>query len=261
MTTTNEGIHYKYWIGILVFLIVLVISLAWADIPGLVDKLSFALTISSVILALLAIYFTVNFNSLFSNNINTFLNLHQNIEKSSQKLIAATQDLNVKLDSMPQAIQGVDQKIDRVHKMLEEGLPSAAKIQVAAVELNTKQKEFDWTEDRLKYMFVNANYSGMLVMYLLGQTFAKAHRFTYQDIIDKLMEIPPDFFNGYASSLNSFGLCHIEYVNGTYVVTAYNEVLNNNVKKWLDKAISVIDEPSRTYLEEGKTRIDGLVKK
>lgn len=260
MTSPDSTLHYKYWIGILIFVIVLVIALSWADIPGLVDKISFALTISSVILALLAIYFTVNFNSLFSNNVNTFLNLHQSIEKSSEKLIAATQNLNSKLDFMPQAITGVDKKVDRVQKMLEDGFSSTVKAKVEAeASLNTKQLEIDWTEEKLHHMFINTPFAGMLVMELLSKAYRKAFRFTSHDLISRLGEVPPDFFYAYAYALRSVGLCHLEVVNDTYVITNYNEILLNNVDKWLENAITVVSKRQSESLKEARLRIENFI--
>jgi hypothetical protein len=79
MENKMSSIHYRYWIGILIAVLVLIVASTWFNIENLGEKLSFALTIASVILALLAIYFTVNFNSLFSNNVITFLSLNNDI--------------------------------------------------------------------------------------------------------------------------------------------------------------------------------------
>ncbi|MFM4705911.1 hypothetical protein [Aeromonas caviae] len=55
----KREIHYLYAMSYLISLIVLIISLAYYDVPELVDKFSFALTLSSLLLAVLAIFYTI----------------------------------------------------------------------------------------------------------------------------------------------------------------------------------------------------------
>ena len=43
----NREIHYRYAISYLLATIILIVALAYYDVPNLVDKFSFALTLSS----------------------------------------------------------------------------------------------------------------------------------------------------------------------------------------------------------------------
>src|SRR5262245_22259528 len=50
----NRILHFKYWIGILLGVIVLIIAEAWGGEAKIADKVNFAVGVTSVILAVLA---------------------------------------------------------------------------------------------------------------------------------------------------------------------------------------------------------------
>jgi len=55
----NKELHYRYIVSYLLAAIILLVALAYYNVPDLVDKFSFALTLSSLLLAILAIFYTI----------------------------------------------------------------------------------------------------------------------------------------------------------------------------------------------------------
>ena len=79
-------IHYRYVIGILIFLIIEIITVAFFDIPDLVNRISFALTLSSLVLAILAIFYAIITDQKQSQHFSSLVQTQSSIEKSATEI-------------------------------------------------------------------------------------------------------------------------------------------------------------------------------
>ncbi|MGA2527075.1 MAG: hypothetical protein ABSF79_10725 [Smithellaceae bacterium] len=244
MNKTINPLHYKYWIGILIFILVLIVSAKWSNIENLADKISFALTISSVILALLAIYFTINFNSLFSNNIVTFLNLNNHIDETAKKLARAAGELNIKLDSIPNSIRILHEKIDTfTSDMVSTGAhTSEIKNNVGTA---IKKGIIEWNEKNLNAFFLDLNYSGMIALYLIAKCRWKDVKIKVSDFEDKLTRISMQFIIGFSTVCSSINLFDIVYVEDTMVISSCEDILLKKVDGMLNTVMTIIEKDAK----------------
>ncbi|MCL1135642.1 hypothetical protein [Shewanella hafniensis] len=114
----KSGIHFFYIIAILVVLLVIMLAYNFSENKELVAYISFAATISSLILATFAIFYAVHSNSNISSlsnelkvSSNIIMESSNGIRISSDELKAVTADiasvvvnLSNKMDVVPQAI-------------------------------------------------------------------------------------------------------------------------------------------------------------
>ncbi|MBA2779544.1 hypothetical protein [Billgrantia kenyensis] len=111
----NRNIHFSYIIAIMAFIIIGLISVKWSEVPRLTEYISFALTVSSLLLATLAIAYA------FYSGENLSLTL-QKISESSTEIKYAAQNINTltnEIKEIPDSIKKVTSKVDSSNKLLE----------------------------------------------------------------------------------------------------------------------------------------------
>ena len=110
----NTKIHVKYIIGILLAVIIALVAFQWHDIPKLVELITFALTVTSLVLAILAIAYAVYSNSTFTQNISALNQASNDLSVASKDITSVTKDLKVKVESIPTKLESVEDKVDRL---------------------------------------------------------------------------------------------------------------------------------------------------
>lgn len=199
-------IHFGYIISILVSIIVILITIKWGAIPKLVELISFSLTISSLVLAILAIVYAVYSNNSFGQNI-------AHLESSSSNIVTATQSLGevsniliTKFHSMPELLEDINKKTDHTQLMLtqlsEKNLQSApAKfIKSASIE-----------SDNIRNVVNTTSMNGRFILYALKLAKDSQKEFPPRELAEKC-ELSYDYLVGFISPLNALGLVKIKYI-------------------------------------------------
>ena len=68
---TKYKIHVFYILSILIAIIIILITVRWSEVPKLVDYITFALTVTSLALALLAIIYSMYSNTTLSETVSS----------------------------------------------------------------------------------------------------------------------------------------------------------------------------------------------
>jgi len=261
---SNMALHFKYWIGILLAVIVLVAAAAWGADPKLVDKVNFAVGITSVILALLAIYVTMAFSTLFSNNVVTFLGLNNRIEESATKLIAATTDLNTKLDIIPTGFKEVSDAVqtssERLLKTLTAQKPSSA---TSLSEPRTETFPYNLTADDLAFFYPSMQYLAIVSTYLAVHAHRRSRIISHEDLKRINLALDSGYFIAVMGFLTSLRLCRFELGQLTFTITYVNPILGDNVDTWITTIITWAREGRMSgqpaIIESGKVAVDILL--
>jgi hypothetical protein len=255
----NNILHFKYWIGILIGLIVLVIAAAWGADPKIAEKVNFAVGVTSVILAVLAIYVTINFNSFFSNNISTFLNLNTRVENAAAKLVHATNDLGLKLELIPTGFRDLKDTI------LARTFTSQQQASSTEKEpLTSKTGVTDWKIEDLTRFYVSLRYLAMVVVYLGVVAFRKSKGLSSDHFTR--MNFPgldTSYFMAVMSVLQAVNLCIIDYDSGQqlYTIKSIHPLLESNIDSMILGIIDRIKSGKATpthIVESGKIAVDSL---
>jgi hypothetical protein len=108
-------IHVGYIISILVAIIITLLTVKWSEIPGLADYLTFALTVSSLCLAILAIIYSIYSNSSFTGNISSLEISSRSLLETSSDLSSVTEELNDRIQGIPDIMKTVGDKVEKTH--------------------------------------------------------------------------------------------------------------------------------------------------
>jgi len=246
MALRNKELHLKYWVGILMAIIVLLISTFWYDIPNLGDRLIFALTLASVLLAILAIFFTLNFNTLFSNNVVKLLSINDKIEESASKLFQVNKRLDEKLKVIPDSIGEIDKKIETTNELIESRLSYEGKKPTEKVE---------WDADKFSLFFIKLSFLGMIYMYLIA-TYYKNNKPISRKLFDNPTFIGFEYFVGFLIPLKSIDLSEFYYQkeSSEIIVTKCDQV-------FLDEIDNIFDWVIEYYESEGDKKQSEYLKK
>jgi len=167
----NKNVHYKYAISYLLSIIILLVSLAYYDTPNLVDKFSFALTLSSLLLAILAIFYTIisahKQDSQFSKIIEATSTLSgsvMDIDKAAKSISSLTNDI-------PNQFKSINSKIDRMHNSYK--ALSETEQALSSQTKETQDKDIDKTAFKLSKAVQRLHFSAMSVLYMF--TIASNH--------------------------------------------------------------------------------------
>ena len=121
-------IHVTYVIGLLLIVIVLLVTVQWGSIPGLVSYISFALTVTSLLLAALAIGYSIYSNNSLSMVLSRLTASSDDINESSTSIAAAATRLGEQIGDIPQLIEGVGKRVEETHLLLKEYSDRASQV-------------------------------------------------------------------------------------------------------------------------------------
>jgi ABC-type multidrug transport system fused ATPase/permease subunit len=123
MNDTKE-LHYRYNLiyGAIILLatIVVLLTVKWGCIQGLVDYISFGLTLTSLFLALIAIIYAIISNTTFSQHLGTLRSASQGVSEVAVGLNRVTTMLDSKIQELPTLIRNVESKLDETRKEIRE---------------------------------------------------------------------------------------------------------------------------------------------
>jgi len=263
---SNMALHFKYWLGILLGVMVLIVAAAFGADPRLVDKVNFAVGITSVILALLAIYVTMAFSTLFSNNVVTFLGLNNRIEESAAKLITATTDLNAKLDIIPTGFKDLTQAVHTSSERLNTFL--VQRSTPASTQPQTEPRRFplNWTEEDLASFYPSLQYLAIVTIYLVVHARRHSRTLSPTDLSSINVALQPGYFIAILGFLNALNLS--TYQSGPsntsgFTITSENPILESHVDTWIAALIALSQQgrmsPGSDMIESGKNAVDLLM--
>jgi len=107
MENRTIKIHFTYITSILTAIIIGLVAVKWSEIPNLTELISFSLTLSSLLLAVIAIVYAIYSNSSFGRNIGKLDDASDNISVSAQDLKSISLELSAKIDATPDALSNL----------------------------------------------------------------------------------------------------------------------------------------------------------
>ena len=194
--------------------------------------MNFALAISSVILAVLAIYFTINFNSVFSKNVIEFLSLNKKVEESAHNLTKATEGLNARLDEIPDHIKGIDKKVDELLKRDLDSLKEEEKK-----EMNIADDKISWTAGLFAHFFVELPLSGMACLNLFYESKSRQKKFQLTGLLSE----NHIYVVAFLVLCKAINLIDFNMDKGFVSITWCNEIYNNSLKSLINSTIANMD--------------------
>lgn len=113
-------IHASYIMFVLGSIIVALITIEWSSIPRLPELITFALTVSSLILALLAIVYAYVSNFSSQQTTGRLISATETIVKSAEDVRRATDILATQVSDIPSLVSSVGERVDQTHALIKD---------------------------------------------------------------------------------------------------------------------------------------------
>jgi len=209
-------IHFFYIVAILLAIIIILVTVRWYEIPNLIDYFNFALTLTSISLALLAIIYAFISNSTFAKNIFSLNEISIIIKKNAEELNLSTELLKSELVKIPKSLDSLEQKADSTLTHLNE-IRNKALLQPDANEKITEGLSIDNIKKLLRHTSIN----GMKLLFILKYSYKYQKSFLLSKVLEDLKFSSWDYAYGFYIPLNGLG------------VFSYKEIREDNYFKWL----------------------------
>ncbi|MBK6400395.1 MAG: hypothetical protein IPP27_02100 [Bacteroidetes bacterium] len=229
----NSRIHVTYIIAILIAVIICLVTIQWGNIPRLVELISFALTISSLVLAVLAIVYAVYSNNSFGHNIAKLDSASNYISDSTKSLSTITEDLKRKFDRMPDLLETISKKTDTTQLLLSQlSEKSLGTVETKFIKSNAIETE------SIKNILTKTSINGQLILYILKLGKDSKREFETKDLAEKC-DISKDYILGFLSPLNALGLLKLKETGRKgqwyWQVTDLHDDIYNNINDAITK--------------------------
>src|SRR2546425_6853066 len=97
-------IHAMYVLSILVLIIIGLVTIKWSEIPNLSGYLTFSLTVTSLVLSVVAIFYTIYSNAGFASKLTELSRASQQIAAAAAELSHTSTEIQAKVEGIPQVL-------------------------------------------------------------------------------------------------------------------------------------------------------------
>jgi predicted PurR-regulated permease PerM len=236
----------------------------------LLDYLTFSLTISSILLALITIFYSFTSNSNIFSSVNNLSELSKNISNISDGLKNNVSELSSKIETVPTIISvnmaSISEKLDNtisiinnkieeipvtlkdieknivgkqdiLKNMLDEKLANPVTKAMEKSNESIAKKELELTEELIDNYLNITSFAGLLCAYTFMFAYNKKISLTIKEVEKILKYFTFDYIQGYIVCAYALKLFYGDYsVNElSYTITYYNNFLIKKIDKILKK--------------------------
>lgn len=239
----NKELHYRYAISYLLSIIVLIVALAYYDTPDLVDKFSFALTLSSLLLAFLAIFYTIVSAHKQDAQFSRILEATSKLGSSVSDINDAAKSISRLTKDIPEHFQSINSKIDGI----QFDYKSLTKIEQKS-ELATNPEE-DEDDSNIKQIIFDMHFRGMAVLYFFTSSYGNGKTIDYSDF-DKFEMADSKYAVAFLSGFSATKLIEFTLHKDSIIPVRCDPTLMNKLKSLIQSISEVIDdEVSKKLIE------------
>lgn len=197
---SRERIHFAYILAIMLAAIIILVTVHWGGVSDLVSYISFALTLSSLILALIAIVYSFVSNGNLLRTLGSLDNVANSLSVSTDSLKSTTDELAQEVERIPPSFQKISGQINETQEILKniESVSLSASAGSMANQSPEDQTEIVSTESFL----ANCSLLGILIIHALY--LAEKHKIPFDlEDFSKQTGVNFDYTQGFMVALNS----------------------------------------------------------
>ncbi len=235
---TNREVHYRYAIGHLCEIIVLILALAYYNVPDLVDKFSFALTISSLLLAILAIFFTIIASQKQDLQLTKIIETNAAMASAADEIRTSARDITIFAKDAPEKLQSIDNKIDQIAFNYASVSPA-----VAAQETPNEPEPINISISALQFrqMFKHLHFGAMQALYLFERSFSKDKSIP-KHLFNDLAFCSWDYAVGFLNALESVGMLSFKIYKEELIPISCSDVITSGIAQNLNAVATVVEK-------------------
>lgn len=266
----RNDLHYRYIILIISLIAISGFSFFHCEDSNLVAFISFAATISSIILSVLAIFITVISNDSMSSLINKIGDIYDKITGMPQKIEESTQGIQNVSNSLNESIQrmiNITSKLDQKTQDLE-GTVTELHHKVThmdeslsiftSTQTKKEQENIDLTAEQVEKFLNKTSYAGLLILYAINCSIdQKLNELVYDDFIN-VIGLKPDntiysyYFYGYLMACSCLNLTQIKTFENDRIkgILKINPHIKEKIEEIIKQKIAKKNKQAGIYNQE-----------
>lgn len=236
-------------IGCLTAIIIAITSAKFAKSPEMVNIISVALSLVSLIMAIIAIFQTLISSGALSNSIFEINSAASNILSSRKDLVEFSESINRKFDKivdMPDKLEGVRYQLDELN--------SKSKLsptpEIAPAEPPTPSDDFD-TEAAYK----RTTRGTVVALYAAMRAKNSGVKFECSEIFEAKLG---GYYDGVIAGLKLSGIATITQDGTKFVIHDLGPFSDKDIEKWMLKALNAEDEKTKKFVQGRRDKIDSF---
>lgn len=246
---TTAKVHVTYVIGILIAVIISLVTVRWGSVPDLVNLLTFALTLTSIVLALLAIVYAFLSNTSLAQSLGQLGSVSNDVARSSESLAVSAQDLQGKIGQIPAIMGKVSDQVAATHELVR-GMSNQESAQVIDHHLETASRDG-------AAMVAIASPVGKVALLMAAGSFQQKRAFEMRRLCDETgFDMHREYIWGWMMALDAIGSIDIRVAKGVSTVVEYDEALLKAIMTAADAAAPDADGRS-AWTKESVDRVRG----
>ena len=248
---TINKLHFLYITGILIAIIILLSTAKFGANDNLIAYLSFALTVTSLFLSLLAIIYAYISNSTFGDTISSLNKSSSDISNNAKNLESITKTLDDKFEKLPQFLKDLENKVDWTNAYLYDQYERSQVIPQEPLDQEIPQNYID--------KFLNQSSTmGLYALYAVYLSWKNEKPFTLKQLYDNVELLSMEYTMGYLTSVSSFGVFTILDYSDKWTITDFNSRIADTITNAVIKRAKNEKKKDKSdYLE---TQIDQIRK-
>ncbi len=225
-------IHAGYILFFLILVIIALLTVRWSEIPNLSGYLTFALTVSSLVLSVVAIFYTIYSNASFAGKLSDLNNASQSISAAAISLSQASNEIREKVEGIPAALRDVGSTVQQTHLLVKtfseagSGTPKRTAGPVEAKAVLADATAFLQT----------TSINGLLALYACSLSFQKKIPFDLAKFCGQLKYLTEDYAYGFLVGFWGRGMTFV-HDKGIINALTFEGDLARTVKVELDRRL------------------------
>ncbi len=233
----QQTVHFMYVVIILVLALIVLVATEWGKIPDVAMLLSFGLTLTSLVLSLVAIIFMLLSHFSFAKSTADLQSASKNVSKMSNKLNAATDNIDKKISCLPDLIKSVE-SVKKGQELL---------LSKKDEKLSTQTVTTPISENIKKDFLECVSYYGLLTLYACKLSKDKTKQFKLENIA----QVEKDYAHGFMVACGSLGILKFDTEGGVFLVRDIDEYIKDNVRTSITNSQDYfVKKDSKVYSKE-----------
>lgn len=244
--------HVAWTIGVLVVAIAILISVQWSRYPNFIDRMTFAATIVSILLAVLAIIYAFYSNDSIANSVGKLTSSADTLAQNTEKFYAALKALEEKVGVIPESLIAVTRGIEALSNQRQGN--ANQHFQPPA-----NQPADEFARRVVDRFLLISSWNGLKALRICRLAAHSNQPVDVGAVCDRDGYMSFDYAFAYIVATSCFGIFEHAFVNRTLTVNAFMPYAAEKLDGVMEGFIANRPENERPLLREQIQKIDSII--
>jgi uncharacterized protein YoxC len=197
--------------SVLLGIIIALVSVNWGDKADLVQHITFASTLTSLFLALIAIIYAFFVNFSFSDSLGSIRKVSEEMSKTTNALTDASQELRSQIESIPALVSDVRSSITENTSVVKE-----LSQKMGSPKTETETPSILVEAEDIKVFLSKISRAGLIALFACAKSHSTEKPFDMKDIFAR-PESYTEYTYGFLSAVDGTDILDIDIVDGSKI--------------------------------------------